>query len=80
MDPNSLPAIDDIIFLAGGHDSRGEVIAEPDWDELMGRIKDLQERSMPLLWCRCGASEILNLSKGQNPYRRGDGITGGMWT
>lgn len=36
-----LPAIDDIIFLAGGHDSRGEVIAEPDWDELMGRIKRL---------------------------------------
>ena len=46
MDPNTvLPAIDDIIFLAGGHDSRGEVIAEPV-GMTMGRIK-LQERSMP---------------------------------
>lgn len=34
-----LPPREDIIFIDGGHDSRGEVIAEPDWDDLLQRIE-----------------------------------------
>ncbi|HZJ57042.1 MAG TPA: hydantoinase/oxoprolinase family protein [Clostridia bacterium] len=34
-----LPPIDDIIFIDGGHDSRGEVVAEPDWDKLIKEVE-----------------------------------------
>ncbi|MFY9279057.1 MAG: hydantoinase/oxoprolinase family protein [Caldicoprobacterales bacterium] len=36
-----LPPVDDIIFIEGGHDSRGEVIKEPDWDDLHVKIKKI---------------------------------------
>jgi len=36
-----LPSADDIIFIDGGHNSRGEVIKEPNWDELHDKIKNI---------------------------------------
>ena len=34
-----LPSTEDIIFIDGGHDSRGEVIKEPDWDVLQKEVE-----------------------------------------
>ena len=35
-----LPSIEDIIFIRGGHDLRGEVTEEPHWDVLHDKIKN----------------------------------------
>lgn len=39
-----LPPIEDIIFIQGGHDSRGEVIGEPHWDDLHDRVKSIMKK------------------------------------
>lgn len=36
-----LPPVADIIFLDGGHDIKGNVVAEPDWKYLESKIKSL---------------------------------------
>lgn len=35
-----LPEAEDIIFIEGGHDSRGDIISEPDWDKLLLKAKE----------------------------------------
>ena len=38
-----LPPVDDIIFIDGGHDSRGEVIKEPNWEDLYDKVMEIDE-------------------------------------
>ena len=39
-----LPTADEILFVAGGHDMQGKVVAEPDWEALRTRIADVAPR------------------------------------
>lgn len=39
-----LPPTEDVIFIEGGHDSRGEVVMEPDWDILHQRVEETKEK------------------------------------
>ncbi len=40
-----LPDFEDIIFLKGGHDQKGNVISEPDWDHLHNEVEKCRHRT-----------------------------------
>lgn len=40
-----LPSTSDIIFLGGGHNSKGEVISEPDWNILKNKIEKYKDKT-----------------------------------